>query len=228
VEQGLSDHKPIILKINKFHDIRKLKSFIINKKTAKEITLFALKHSRTIKDFLENHRKSWAVAANKWIEIKPNQAYKLELKDMFEKNEFCNDLVKLAMDDKWKNLWADIEKLKFSERQKQAFQKIRKILKYNGFEKRDVSIINKVLFNEKIITNQKEVNAHLKIELCGSEENCTFQKKFDFPKLPPLPLSQLKTLVENLSKNKAVCNDFIDNSYLFESILSEETRFSLF
>ena len=117
-------------------------------------------------------------------------------------------------------------KIKILSQTKMAFHKIKQILKYTRFEKRDGSIINKVIFQDKIIINQKEVNSHLKPafqDLCGLDENCTFKRQSHFPRLPPLSFQQLKHLAEQLSKNKATCNDFDDDSSLFDFILAKKS-----
>ena len=55
---------------------------------------------------------------------------------MFEESEYSFTLIKKVLSSRWKELWMNIEKMRFSFNPKEAFNKC--------FEKRNGSIISKV------------------------------------------------------------------------------------
>ena len=220
-ENSLSDHKIVTLSLQNFEDLRRPKTFIISKKAAKSITLNALEDSEDLLRILKNFDLIKKKCQNKRIALKPNESYKKEIQNLLKTNNFQNELIKIALDEKWNLLWAEIEKLRFSDRQKIAFDKIRKILNYSGFEKRDGSIINKVIVDEIIIIDQEKVSIYLKQslqKLCGNQDEPTFHRQHIFPNLKELSIYEIRDLVKQLSRNKATCEDFIDDSTLFNAI----------
>ena len=108
---------------------------------------------------------------------------------------------------RWKNLWKDVQKLRFNLNPKEAFKKIQTITKHHLFEKRDGSIISKVKYEDKTIHNSDEVNKLLRIalqNLCGNELSSTY--------LEPLTIEEIRFMVCRLSKNKAIALDFCEDS----------------
>ena len=61
----------------------------------------------------------------------------------------------------WRDVLEENEKLRFSQMSKQAFELLRRIYKYNQFEKRDGSLVSKIKEGEVIITDEKLVNKEL-------------------------------------------------------------------
>ena len=90
---------------------------------------------------------------------------------MFEESEYSFTLIKKELSSRWKELWMNIEKMRFSFNPKEAFKKLQTVTKYHCFEKRDGSIISKVKGGQTTISAPDEVRGAVKIES---------QRYFDF------------------------------------------------
>ena len=103
--------------------------------------------------------------------------------------------------------------LRFTEFQKNAFNLIRKVSKYDQFLKRDGSIISIILHpidnnSKALITNTSHVNLLL-IQYLKDKDNSLKSylptlRVADFPNLPPLQDIRLKNLLARLSQHKAL------------------------
>jgi len=58
----------------------------------------------------------------------------------------------------WKEMIQENEKLRFSQQSKDAFKLLKDVYKYNQFERRDGSIVSKVLEENAIVSDEKQVN----------------------------------------------------------------------
>ena len=56
---------------------------------------------------------------------------------MFKKSEYSFILIKKELSSRWKELWMNIEKMRFSLNPKEVFKKLQTVTKYHCFEKRD-------------------------------------------------------------------------------------------
>ena len=225
-EKGLgSDHKVVQMAIKECFEYKKNRIKIPNRKLAAEATFTALLESGFMLDkFLSSHTSFLKNSrAMKWNTIKQNLDYKDKIKKTVEENEFDTKLIEEALNTDWNNLWKEIQEDRFSKRQKRAFNTIKTVLKYHTFEKRDGSVMNKVLVNDQIITDSVKVNHHIKNALeilTGKDNEPTYQKSKDFPNLPPLTIPQIQELVNILKQNKAIANDFMEDSTLFSNVQS--------
>ena len=101
---------------------------------------------------------------------------------------------------------------------KEAFDTLKAICKYHLYEKRDGSIVNRILGNdEKIITDPKEVAS----TLIGVLKEIQFSDKFTqysgdlpFPDLPPLKKKEVLSLLSTLSTGKAISFDLFSDMLL--------------
>ena len=114
--------------------------------------------------------------------------------------------------------------MRFSLNPKEAFKKLQTVTKYHCFEKRDGSIISKVKEGETTISAPDEVNILLKNSLqnlCGTENSCTLTKSKIFPHLNQISIKELREIVDRLSQNKAIAEDFCEDSVLWKQILNK-------
>ena len=114
--------------------------------------------------------------------------------------------------------------MRYALNPKEAFKKLQVITKYHAFEKRDGSIISKVKVDGIIIQIPEQVNLIIKESLqnlCGDEQTCTLMKSQKFPHLPELNIIELRQIVKKLSKNKAIAEDYCEDSILWQSILND-------
>ena len=143
---------------------------------------------------------------------------------MFEDAEYSFDIIRKELSLKWKNLWREIEKLRFELNPKEAFQKLQVVTKYHAFEKRDGSIISKVNVDGATVQSPEQVNLYLKQSLqnlCGNDQTSTLTKCTIFPHLQKLTIIELRQIVTRLSKKKALAEDFCEDSVLWENILKD-------
>ena len=115
--------------------------------------------------------------------------------------------------------------MRFALNPKEALKKLQTITKYHCFEKRDGSIITKVKVGETTIQSPEHVNLLLKESLqglCGTEEISTLTRSNQFPNLPPLSINELRKIVIKLSKNKALAEDYCEDSTIWDSILNDD------
>ena len=193
-----SDHKLLSLSIKNLRQIPKNKSYTLNRRLAKKITETSLRKSTTVSKFLKVFlRDFWSSNSNKYVQLKYATQYKSDTQDIFDRNEMNVMSIREELTRRWMNTWEDIGRIRFSERQKVAFQKIKIITKYNLMDKADGSIVNKLCNETGLIVNQDEVNQELKItlqELCGDAETEYFRPMF--PKLDPITPIKLKSLWE--------------------------------
>ena len=223
-EQGLaSDHKIICIKVKRLFQYPKGQITTPNRKLAMETTIKALYSSNfSLKQFALNHQHLLETTREvKWKKIIHNKEYKDKIKNLVREKNFDVELIKKELEMKWDLVWKEVQKQRYSKAQKQAFAKIRTLTKYHTFEKRDGSIINKVLVNGSIVTLDKEVNAHLKEALeilTGKDSEPTYRKSSQFPRLPMITKETLVELAKGLKKNKAIANDFIEDTSIYENI----------
>lgn len=90
----------------------------------------------------------------------------------------------------WQELWRITEQQRFSKESKEAYQRLRKVLKYHLYEKRDGVIVN-VLTNDEgeLIEDPSEVNKLLLSTLKETQvdEKWGWIEHTDFPTLADPP-----------------------------------------
>jgi len=65
---------------------------------------------------------------------------------------------KVVLNKYWEELIEGNEKLRYSIHSKEAFVFLKKVFKYNQYERRDGSVADKVMVGDEIISDSKEVN----------------------------------------------------------------------
>ena len=122
----------------------------------------------------------------------------------------ASDNISEIIDNHWIKMWIKIEGLRFSEESKEAYDTLRRILKYNLIGKRDGGIINQLIDDDgKLVCSQEEVNEQLARTLkeIQIDETWGWIKKTNFPKLPRLDEIQIEQIVDLLTTGKAVAYD---------------------
>ena len=221
-ERSLSDHKILTLKLNEPLEYTNNYIKITNKKLAYAATIESIeKCNFRLENFLIIHRLVVnSIRAPKWKKLHRNLEYRNKLKNIISNNGFNLEAIKAELNINWHELWSQIQKKRFSINQKEAFIKIR-FLKYDVFEKRDGSIITKVL-TDKIIVEYEQVNHLLKEALeilTGKNSESTYKKTYKFPTLPQISIEEFRSLVKKLKKNKALASDLVADTPLYNAII---------
>jgi hypothetical protein len=210
--------------IDNICQIPKNKIKILNRKLATLVTTKSLQRISSVEEFFGRHQTEIESRRKaKWIRLRPDESYKQELRDIAERCDFHIDLVKKELLEGWDETWKELNKKRFSAKQKDFFRKLKVLTKYSNFEKRDGSIINKIDVDGEIVTNADEVNKLLKEtmqELGGDEKHSSFRPRITFPHLEPLTVTEVQKLAANISRAKALANDMVEDSSLFEAIES--------
>jgi hypothetical protein len=166
LHKSISDHKILSVKIKNITEVQRNNIKLINRKLAKEITQSSLSSSQDLVSFFKNHQQNCKIHKKQLKKkIRKNIEYKKELKNIFEDADYSFNIIKKELSNKWKKVWADIEKMRYDLNPKEAFKKLQVITKYHSFDKRDGSIISKINLNGLIIHSPEEVNLALKESL---------------------------------------------------------------
>ena len=121
----------------------------------------------------------------------------------------------------WREMVQENEKLRFSQHSKEAFRMMRDIYKYNQFDKRDGSIVSKVLEGEVVVNDEKQVNALL-IEHLKSVQWDPSQRIYEenppepFPVLEAPSIEEMNEILGIITTNKAFTADLVSDSILAE------------
>ena len=185
---------------------------VLDRTIASEGTLRAISESKNSSDFLQsvhmfrkrNRHKIFKTLKKRQVERK------LFLMLVQEKEE----QTKTILTRYWEELLEGNEKLRFSIQSKEAFSFLRKVFKYNQFEKRDGSIVDRVLHDDNLITDTAYVNRLIMEKLRGlqvSDKFPSYNGYIDFPKLEPLVEGELESLLSRFFPGKAFTDDCISD-----------------
>lgn len=110
------------------------------------------------------------------------------------------------------------EKLRFSQRSKEAFTFLKKVFKYNQ-EKREGSIVTKIAEGNEIIVEEKEVNKRLINHLKSVQKRPEVESYEDkplvpFPVLEELSLKEMKEILSRVALHKALAGDLVSDILL--------------
>ena len=217
----MSDHKILSVVINNIEEVQRNRVKLINRNLSMRITQNSLKNATNFQTFLKNHQIQCRIHKRQLRKkIKKNIEYKKELRDMFEDADYSFDIIRKELSLKWKNLWREIEKMRFGLNPKEAFRKLQVVTKYHAFEKRDGSIISKIKVDGVTVQSPEQVNLYLKENLqnlCGNDQTSTLTKSSIFPHLPKLTIMELRQIVRGLSKSKALAEDFCEDSVIWRA-----------
>jgi len=92
---------------------------------------------------------------NIWKKVKPRAFNNDSLMKLLLKLQNPQDIEK-TINNYWINIWKETESQRYSQFSAQAYQTLRKILRYHLFEKRDGGIINCIRKEDDSIEDQPE------------------------------------------------------------------------
>ena len=141
---SVSDHKALNWVFNFKHPGKEAPSYIPDYKMADMLTLMALRDPKVkdSQDFLRymktqrNRNKIMKVAKRK----KRSEDKLIQMLLTMD----ATDRISEILDDHWIKMWVKTEELRFSEESKEAYDTLRRILKYNLIGKQDGGIINQL------------------------------------------------------------------------------------
>ncbi len=125
----------------------------------------------------------------------------------------------------WKKKWEDIEETRYSTQSAIAYKDLRKITKYNLYEKRDGAVIDQIkVSDEEIVTDKERIDALLAETIAEIQIDPTreYIEKSIFPKLEPLTAKAFtKRITNTLSTGKATAFDSVSD-LMFSTKIKEE------
>jgi len=132
--------------------------------------------------------------------------------------------INLIIEEYWKKLWLRTQDQRWSSKSKQAFDTLRKLTKYNQYERRDGSIVNRIqLADNEIIYDTEKVEEIIiqqleRIQTCVHEPQYTHE--LPFPKLPDMKgtfnkdiedTTETNDIMRMMSVNKAMAYDCLSD-----------------
>ncbi len=108
-----------------------------------------------------------------------------------------------------------IENQRYSPKSSETFSLMKKIYKYHQYDRKDGSVVNKLLLpDDKVIEGQNNVSKLLieemkKIQITKDEPS--YNSYIPFPELPLLNDIECKEIMENISTNKALALDGVSD-----------------
>ncbi len=230
--RSMSDHRLLTMKIRNVGEVPRRCIEVTNRKLAKEITLRSLKKSEEVREFMRKHREDCKRNKRKLKKkVRRDTRYKEQLSKLITDADYSVELIKRELSIRWKNLWKETERMRFGLNPKEAFKRIRTITKYGNYEKRDGSIITKVKVGNQIVQDPKTVNSILKDslqDLCGNPNASTLTKSLEFPHLPELSIQELREIVKRLSRNKALADDYCEDTAIWDKIMDDDKTALMF
>ncbi len=115
----------------------------------------------------------------------------------------------------WEDLIKENEKLRFSVCSRKAFVFLKRVYKYNMFEKRDGSIATRVIVDGEVVQDESMVHKHIMdaLKLIQVDSRFpTYPEQHAFPVLENLTDDDLNNLLNRLWPGKAITTDCIHDS----------------
>jgi len=184
---------------------------IPNRKLADSFTVNSLLKAREASDFLkniENRLRSVDMNLTKELKRKPFRKELLQrLMSTIETDEDFRSII----NDYWSGKALENEMHRFSDKSRDAFDFLRRVFKYHEYNRRDGSIINKVVeSNGTVIVEKEEVDKKV-VEALKSIQLKMDQPYYDvhepFPRLEEPSEEETEDLFNQLSVNKAISFD---------------------
>jgi len=208
--------------------VSEMKFHVPNKKAADRISLSALKTSENASSFLNNvhnHLAKRNFNIMKEIKIKANRN---ELMERILRIENEDDDVVQIIQDYWTDLSLGIETSRFSGESAEAFHLMKRIYKYHLIDRKDGSIVNKILLpSGDVLTSPKDVASTLIEELKNlqsTKNDSTYASYVPFPELPLLSKEECKEIISNISVNKAIAFDGISDLIFQKNNIDESSE----
>jgi len=218
IETVLSDHHAIRLTIS-IPDYKRTRTFrILDRSVASAGTLNAVWNSRNASDFLHLIHKFRKV--NKLRIFKTLKRRQVERKLFLALVKEKTEETKTILTKYWEELIEGNEKLRYSVQSKEAFQFLKRVFKYNQFERRDGSIADRVVNGGHVITEESDVNRLIMENLKSIQVNETYpsyEGHIPFPKLGCLSKHEVEDVLKRFYPGKAFTDDCIsDDIFLGE------------
>ena len=207
-----SDHSVLIFRLNISCPIKTTKLFKVpNKKLATSFTINSLIESEDAADFLRKiEDRLRSVDLNMMMEIK-RKPFKKELLQRLMATVEEDDDLKLIVNDYWTEKAEENEMLRFSSKSREAFEFLKKVFRYHEYNKRDGSIISRIIDKDgNLITDEDRVCEELiialrKIQL--KEDEPMYSEEEPFPWLGEPTDEEMTDMLRQLSTNKALAFD---------------------
>lgn len=227
--QSPSDHQGVYcsFRLSKAR-ISSMKLRIPNRKVADRITIQALAESIGAKTFLDNiiekmARRNFSIMSD--IKIKPKRNELLE-RIISIKDE--DDDIAQIIKDYWIEMSLNNEKLRYSPDSKEAFSLMKKIYKYHQYDRRDGSIVNKILLpSGEIVEDQERVSKILIEEMKNiqiTNQESLYDTYIPFPTLPVLSDKECKEIMMSISHNKAIAFDGVTDILFTREFLDASSK----
>ncbi len=220
----LSDHSIVTASLTIPISQHKNHIWLPNRLVANEITINSLKEARNSYEFLKKVEKQMKIRG--FNILKKSSKTKFErtlLNQLLETLNEDKDLGRLVQD-YWNQKYIENEKNRYSaipSNVKEAFDLLKKVFKYHHYDKRDGSIVTKILQNDgSVEMRQEEVNKQLIGVLKAiqfKEDQPKYESQVDFPKMPKLSHEECKLILGRISSGKAIAYDGISD-ILFDKV----------
>ena len=139
------------------------------------------------------------------------KVWQKDLQERILRIENEDEDIRRILDDYWYNLAEQNEDERYSQESRKAFEFLRRVYKYNQYEKRDGSVVNKVALDDNTTVTQTEEVAKAIIDslktLQIKEDEPQYKSEIPFPKLSDLKTGELESILQGLSTNKATAYD---------------------
>jgi len=218
-----SDHKLLVWEIDFPCPDSRANTKIPNRNFAENATKLAWSMSRNSKDFLRYIQYCKKACPGSVIQTLRRRSYvKPALQTLLESDENCEalDIIRSYFLQFNQNL----EDKRFSNLSKEFFRYLRKVFKYDSYNKRDGSIISSILTEDgNILTNPDDVNEQLittlkELQLDASKPH---PKNLMFPQLPVKSKDEMKDILSKLSVNKAIAWDGVTDSIFHKDLIDK-------
>jgi hypothetical protein len=224
--ESLSDHKAITWNLQVETNQKKKPIKIPSKKTADEISL-ALINNEQIQEansflnelgVMTKERKRDMVKIIKF-KTKRDDDLIQKLLDLQDPEDITR-----TINEHWKGFWRETEATRYSEGSAEAYKRLKSVLKYHLFEKRDGAIINCIQNEDGTIEDQPDqVNEQLlkTLEEIQVDNRWKWIEQKEFPQLAQLKQEKVEDIMSQLASNKAIAYDGLSN-ILFSDKKPEE------
>ncbi len=210
----LSDHSIVTAALTIPIAHHKNQLWIPNRLDAIKITQKSLKEARNSSEFLKKVEKQMKLRGyNILKKVRKNKPETTLLRQLLETLDEDKDLSKLVQE-YWNEQYIENEKNRYSalpSNVKDAFSLLKRVFKYHHYDKRDGSIVTKILQDDGTTEmRQEEVDKQL-INVLKTTQFKEDQPKYDipldFPKMQKLSHEDCKNIISRISNGKAIAYD---------------------
>ena len=208
----ISDHDILTFNISvKMPDVSLRTVYLPNKKLADKFTMNSLQKAASSGEFMnliQRRLKSRNMNICSKVKRKP---FKRELLDKLLFSASDDEELASVISEYWREKANENETNRFSGRIKEAFKFLKTVFKYHEYDRRDGSIISRILGNEgEVICDPGEVNRRVLQNLKTlqtKDDELVYMQPEPFPTLNELTTQEMEKILNTLSTNKAVAYD---------------------